>query len=166
MFLKFATAKGNTFGPSFLLLQAQAYSQLAHWVIRLGKHLHADLEVVEPASYLHDLSAVPDFTYSCRGKRRPGDGLTSKKRLAASEHRSSRRHNSLTLRSFNDGHWPNRSSVRFERGCKGSDHTACLLALDEEMAWAKSNPTALAEFLEHESWWDRNRGRLKSSIWL
>ncbi len=36
-------------------------------------------------------------------------------------------------------------------------------AIDQQIAWARKNPSALGTFLQHESWWEENRGRLRSA---
>ena len=48
----------NAFGPAFF---AQHLSVVVEYAKRLGRTLAADLEIIELAAWLHDISAVQDF---------------------------------------------------------------------------------------------------------
>jgi hypothetical protein len=45
----------NIFGPAFY---ERHLDEVAGWALKLAEHLHADREIVELASYFHDISAV------------------------------------------------------------------------------------------------------------
>jgi len=49
----------NAFGPAFF---EQHLSVVAEYAKRLGRALGADLEIIELAGWMHDISAVQDFT--------------------------------------------------------------------------------------------------------
>jgi uncharacterized protein len=49
----------NIFGTAFF---ERHLIEVADWAVKLGKELHAEREIVELASYFHDLSAVLDPT--------------------------------------------------------------------------------------------------------
>ena len=38
--------------------------------------------------------------------------------------------------------------------------------IDEQLTWARNNPSALGDFLRKEGWWEENRGRLRSAFKL